>query len=91
MILVLLDEPDTRLNPQWSWEYPEMLEEAFNASQREYSTVLMAPHDPVTISGLVAPQVFLANASGKEQSVFEHPRRNPRGQGLDAAGRTRRQ
>jgi hypothetical protein len=23
--LVLLDAPDTHVNPQWSWEYPEML------------------------------------------------------------------
>lgn len=80
--LVLLDEPDTHLNPQWSWEYPEMLEEAFDISQRDHSTVLMATHDPVTISGLVAPQVFLANASGTERAVFEHPIRNPRGQGV---------
>jgi hypothetical protein len=42
----------------------------------------MATHDPVTISGLVAQQVFLANASGTDQAVFEHPRRNPRGQGI---------
>jgi energy-coupling factor transporter ATP-binding protein EcfA2 len=80
--LVLLDEPDTHLNPQWSWEYPEMLEDAFDAPQRDHSTVLMATHDPVTISGLVAQQVFLANASGTDQAVFEHPRRNPRGQGI---------
>ena len=26
--LFLLDEPDTHLNPQWSYEYKEMLEEA---------------------------------------------------------------
>ena len=80
--LILLDEPDTHLNPQWSWEYPEMLEDAFDAPQREHSTVLMATHDPVVISGLVRQQVFLANAINTETSVFNHPRRNPRGQGI---------
>ena len=71
--LILLDEPDTHLNPQWSWEYPEMLDEAFDASQKDHSTVLMATHDPVVISGLVREQVFLANGSGNDLSTFEHP------------------
>ncbi|MDD2466846.1 MAG: AAA family ATPase [Desulfobulbus sp.] len=80
--LILLDEPDTHLNPQWSWEYPEMIEEAFDASQKDHSTVLMATHDPVVISGLVREQVFLANGNGTECSTFEHPIRHPRGQGV---------
>lgn len=80
--LILLDEPDTHLNPQWSWEYPEMLDEAFDASQKYHSTVLMATHDPVVISGLVRTQVFLANANETGRSTFEHPIRHPRGQGI---------
>ena len=80
--LILLDEPDTHLNPQWSWEYPEMLDEAFDTSQRDHSTVLMATHDPVVISGLVRTQVFLANGNGTGRSTFEHPIRHPRGQGI---------
>ena len=80
--LILLDEPDTHLNPQWSWEYPEMLDDAFDETQKDQSTVLMATHDPVVISGLVRQQVFLANVVGTEQSTFEHPYRNPRGQGI---------
>ena len=80
--LLLLDEPDTHLNPQWSWEYPEMLEDAFDDTQKHQSTVLMATHDPVVISGLVRQQVFLANGAGTEQTTFEHPYRNPRGQGI---------
>lgn len=80
--LVLLDEPDTHLNPQWSWEYPEMLDEAFDGEQRTNSTVLMATHDPVVISGLVREQVFLANGVEGEASTFHHPIRHPRGQGV---------
>lgn len=80
--LILLDEPDTHLNPHWSWEYPEMLDEAFDASQKNHSTVLMATHDPVVISGLVREQVFLANGNGTDRSTFEHPIRHPRGQGV---------
>lgn len=80
--LILLDEPDTHLNPQWSWEYPEMLNQAFDAAQKEHSTVLMATHDPVVISGLVREQVFVANGSDEETSTFHHPIRHPRGQGV---------
>jgi len=36
--LVLLDEPDTHLNPHWSWDYPGMLTEAFKAEQQPRST-----------------------------------------------------
>jgi energy-coupling factor transporter ATP-binding protein EcfA2 len=80
--LVLLDEPDTHLNPQWSWEYTEMHADAFNTSQKKHSTILMATHDPVVISGLVREQVFLANGHATDRTTFEHPYRHPRGQGV---------
>lgn len=80
--LVLLDEPDTHLNPHWSWDYPEMLTEAFQSEQEMRSAVLMATHDPVMISGLIKEQVLLARSSSDNTSIFSHPRRNPRGQGI---------
>ncbi len=80
--LVLLDEPDTHLNPKWSWEYSSMLTEAFKAEQQLRSTVLMATHDPVMISGMVKDQVLLAHAHAPNQPLFSRPLRNPRGQGV---------
>jgi hypothetical protein len=80
--LVLLDEPDTHLNPQWSWEYSAMLSEAFNEQQRRRSTVLMATHNPVMISGLTKDQVLLAHSPSNGTSTFTRPVRNPRGQGV---------
>lgn len=80
--LVLLDEPDTHLNPQWIWDYPSMLANAFDENQTERSTVLMATHDPVMISGMVRDQVLLARAAGGDGPMFAHPVRNPRGQGV---------
>jgi predicted ATPase len=54
--LFLLDEPDTHLNPQWSYEYKTMLEEAMGitdeATEASNSQVIMATHDPVLIAGL---------------------------------------
>ncbi len=80
--LVLLDEPDTHLNPHWSWDYPGMLAEAFNPEQQKHSTVLMATHDPVMISGMVRDQVLLAHTYEPGRPLFTRPHRNPRGQGI---------
>lgn len=80
--LVLLDEPDTHLNPQWSWDYPSMLTEAFDAEQRRRSTVLMATHTPIMISGMTRDQVLLAHQPSAAGPGFTRPRRHPRGQGI---------
>jgi energy-coupling factor transporter ATP-binding protein EcfA2 len=80
--LILLDEPDTHLNPQWTWEYPSMLRDAFEDDQLSRSTVLMATHDPVMISGMTREQVWLAQTESVEMPMFTHPVRNPRGQGI---------
>jgi ABC-type Mn2+/Zn2+ transport system ATPase subunit len=79
---VLLDEPDTHLNPQWSWEYTEMLNDALKGDQKLRSTILMATHDPVMISGLIKEEVLLAKAPADKIPMFVHPQRNPRGQGI---------
>jgi energy-coupling factor transporter ATP-binding protein EcfA2 len=80
--LVLLDEPDTHLNPQWSWDYPSMLTDAFDPEQRSRSTVLMATHTPIMISGMTSDQVLLARQPSEEGPAFTRPQRHPRGQGI---------
>ncbi len=80
--LVLLDEPDTHLNPHWSWDYPGMLAEALGTERSPRSTVLMATHDPVMISGMTRDQVLLAHLSDANSPLFSRPLRNPRGQGI---------
>lgn len=80
--LVLLDEPDTHLNPQWSWDYPSMLTDAFDTEQRSRSTVLMATHTPIMISGMSRDQVLLARQPSAAGPAFTRPRRHPRGQGI---------
>jgi energy-coupling factor transporter ATP-binding protein EcfA2 len=80
--LVLLDEPDTHLNPKWSWEYPSMLLDAFEEDQLSRTTVIMATHDPVMISGMTRDEVWLAQTSSPDVPMFTHPVRNPRGQGI---------
>jgi hypothetical protein len=59
-----------------------MLAEAFGPDPLQRSTVLMATHDPVIISGMVREQVVMAQKPSPEQPLFSRPRRNPRGQGV---------
>jgi ABC-type Mn2+/Zn2+ transport system ATPase subunit len=80
--LVLLDEPDTHLNPQWTWDYSAMLTDALDAEQRSRSTVLMATHTPIMISGMTSDQVLIARQPSDPGSAFTRPRRHPRGQGI---------
>lgn len=80
--LILLDEPDTHLNPHWTWDYPGMLTEAFDNKQKHRSTVVMATHNPVMISGLTKGQVLLAHLRSEDTIMFSRPRRDPRGQGV---------
>jgi predicted ATPase len=79
--LVLLDEPDTHLNPAWSWEYNKLLKESLHSEQLQDSTVFIATHDPVLISGLTRDQVLIAKNENGVLS-YDHPYRNPRGQGV---------
>lgn len=79
--LVLLDEPDTHLNPAWSWRYGNLLRQALTSQQRTTSTTLITTHDPILISGLTREQVFIARNEGS-QLYYEQPYRDPRGQGV---------
>lgn len=79
--LVLLDEPDTHLNPAWSSQYTELLREALHAEQRVKSTVLVATHDPMLISDLKAEQVLIADNPGG-RLTYSYPSEAPQGLGI---------
>ncbi len=79
--LVLLDEPDTHLNPSWSWSYDSLLKQALDSQQLSKSAVLLATHDPVIISGLRKEQVLIAHKDNGNLS-YKRPHRDPRGQGV---------
>ena len=59
--LVLLDEPDTHLNPHWSATYLADLNDIVGrpSNGRGSSQILLATHDPLTIRGLGQKQVQL--------------------------------
>jgi restriction endonuclease S subunit/predicted ATPase len=62
--LLLLDEPDTHLNPHWSVEYLKDLTRVMSDSgdesiEQQTSQILMATHDPLVIASLVKEQIHL--------------------------------
>lgn len=62
--LVLLDEPDTHLNPQWSVGYLKLLTKIMSDGTRESdeqqtSQILISTHDPLVIASLVKEQIHL--------------------------------
>jgi energy-coupling factor transporter ATP-binding protein EcfA2 len=79
--LVLLDEPDTHLNPNWSARYTQLITDALNQEQRVNSTVLMATHDPMLIADLSNKQVLIAE-NNEHRLSYSYPYNSPQGLGI---------
>lgn len=86
--LILLDEPDTHLNPLWKWRYLNLLEKI--AQEPESSQILMTTHDPLVIGGLTKEEIRIFHAqkvqdeNGKEINKIKtfQPDFDPRGLGV---------
>ena len=86
--LVLLDEPDTHLNPKWSASYLKDLRDMMSdggvaSPEHQSSQILMATHDPLVIASLVRDQVLLLvrePASGRAKAITASV--DPRGLGF---------
>ena len=53
--LVLLDEPDTHLNPMWKWKYLDYLNDV--VKRQETTQIIFCSHDPLVIGNLKKNQV----------------------------------
>lgn len=87
--LILLDEPDTHLNPKWSVEYLDFLRKFIgrSAQEEETSHVIMTTHNPIAIADLSREQVQILqarNQSGTRKVVAIFPDVDPRGMGYAA-------
>ncbi len=81
--LFLLDEPDTHLNPQWSLQYLELVEE--EVGHQPEGHIIMATHDPLTFAGLKQNQVqILSRDTATGKVTLERPDRDPKGMGVPA-------
>jgi predicted ATPase len=64
--LILLDEPDTHLNPLWKWKYMNLLEDV--VERPETSQIIMTTHDPLVIGGLTKEEIrIFYTEKGKDQ------------------------
>lgn len=84
--LILLDEPDTHLNPSWSVKYLDFLREFIgkSTSEQETSHVLMTTHNPIAIAELCREQVQILQTKredGVRHVVASFPKEHPRGMG----------
>jgi predicted ATPase len=81
--LFLLDEPDTHLNPAWTYEYLNLLE---NQVVDQSSQLLIASHNPLMIGGLKREQVRLLNRHDQDEKysiTADMPDEDPIGMGVD--------
>jgi len=86
--LILLDEPDTHLNPHWGTEYLSMLKHVVDMDAQEKGGesrhIIMATHDPLVISGLQREQIqILKRDETTDRCYAEIPDRSPRGMGFE--------
>jgi predicted ATPase len=86
--LVLLDEPDTHLNPHWSVDYVKdlarvMSDNAIESTEQQTSQILMATHDPLVIASLLKEQIHLLKRDTLTGTCKWEPASvNPRGLGF---------
>lgn len=86
--LILLDEPDTHLNPHWSIDYLRDLasvvsEDDDPSPEQQSSQLLMATHDPLVIASLLKHQVHLLKRDRDSLKCYwEQAPVDPRGLGF---------
>lgn len=79
--LILLDEPDTHLNPKWKYEYLSILRP--RPEKHDSNQLIIATHDPLMIGELRKEQVYLFRRDAEERKTFvEHPEEDPIGLGV---------
>jgi ABC-type multidrug transport system ATPase subunit len=72
--LYLLDEPDTHLNPVWSYEFLKLLHDNMRA---EKGQLIVATHDPVMIGSLHKNQVRIFESVSADEGILRAEAREP--------------
>lgn len=74
--LILLDEPDTHLNPIWKWRYLEFLDKVVD---RPSSTqIILNTHDPLVIGGLKKEEVRIFRTTSNGSIKIDEPKIDPK-------------
>lgn len=85
--LILLDEPETHLNPLWKWEYLGLIKDVFKKDSKtgkeDKSThLIINSHDPLVIGGLEKNQVIVFKKEGDKTNTY-HPSISPKEMSVD--------
>jgi predicted ATPase len=81
--LFLLDEPDTHLNPAWSTQYLDFLDQ-FIRGRSSSCHLIMTTHDPLVFSRLERPQVRIFRRDAEGKAIADAPIHDPQGMGIQA-------
>ena len=74
--LILLDEPDTHLNPMWKWKYLEFLRDVVNKSDK--TQIVFCTHDPIVIGSLEKEQVRVFKKNENNVTTVFEPDISPK-------------
>ncbi len=77
--LYLLDEPDTHLNPVWTYDFLKLLQDNIRA---EKGQLIVATHNPLMIGSLRKNQVRVLSSEG-EAIIAREPEYDPLGIGVE--------
>lgn len=81
--LILLDEPDTHLNPLWKWQYLKYLRQF--VENQDTTQIIINTHDPLVIGGLTKEQICIFRTD-KETGFSEVSNSSIDPKGLGVAG-----
>jgi len=74
--LILLDEPDTHLNPIWKWKYLDFLSEIVHKSEK--TQIVFCTHDPLVIGSMDKKQVRVFKRDEKYKTEVIEPDISPK-------------
>jgi len=74
--LILLDEPDTHLNPLWKWKYLDFLDDVVHNSKK--TQIIFCTHDPLVIGSMGKEQVRVFKRDENYKSLVIEPDVNPK-------------
>lgn len=79
--LILLDEPDTHLNPIWKWKYLEYIDRV--VEKPKSTQIIFCSHDPLVIGAMEKNQVQIFKRDNlKAKTYITNPQRDPKGLGV---------
>lgn len=74
--LILLDEPDTHLNPMWKWKFLEYLDKV--VKRPETTQIIFCTHDPLVVGNLKKNQVQIFKKNELGKTIAYNPFISPR-------------